>query len=859
LSIEFFEARLVPSTADGFGDSFANATALSFDNGLSTSVMAKIQVSGNVDAFEVTTPVTGLLRIEAFSKSTPGLPFSNLVVFNNDHQHVADGRHLVLGSSDSNGSELTGLDIRVGIDQTYYVFLYPSSDYTFTVSAIPEDGIGSDFPNASPLILDKGASATKMGIIDKPDKADVFQFVAPFTALLQIGVDVDRDSAFFHPDLAVYDSSRNAIIPAQVYAPRFQIPQGDFAPDSEQAISVVAGETYYVRISSVPGASFLNAPERIGEYKLTISAIPDDGFGHTFPTATHVQFDNQVRVSLTGNITSLVGVDVFQLIAPFTGTIEVNANPVFSESPGPILDPGLTVFDSSQRQIAFDGSFLADGARLQVNVSAGQVYYVSITSFSSEFSLQDSIGKYNLTMTSISADDNGHMPSTATELQSAVPGFDSGFFVFQHLGSLGSGNGKILPEGVDYFRFVAPFSGILELRASPSFTLDTMFTLYDGSLQQIAQLEVPHSPFAFPFDTSSVTFTVKAGQKYYVSVSASQNASPNNQFGGFMFEVDTPLSFTVPTVSQPSPIIVPQGASQPQFPITAQILTTQQIDSLGVTLHTSSGSSTSQVPAGAQASGSSGLATSELLTIGLPLRPSADIELRELLSFNATNFAFGLETLMTGTQEQVAELLPQKESSLVPVATLMPRGSRGRTDSSTGGSAESGDRTPLNPFLISFDPASSNEHQTGSRPLKPSQASKRVLGNKPEHEQRMNGSPVIFGGDSSQIPSKLLDLLFPKPADQRNESPGGGKGPEPLSIGGTQSSADLEDRTELAAQLAAVLCAVADRTELAAQLAAVLCAVAASEALCSAGALGPEQSLGGRPKVLAGDNEARRN
>jgi hypothetical protein len=196
--------------------------------------------------------------------------------------------------------------------------------------------------------------------------------------------------------------------------------------------------------------------------------------------------------------------------------------------------------------------------------------------------------------------------------------------------------------------------------------------------------------------------------------------------------------------------IVTADSGPPRAITTVQILTSQFLSPSEGPLSASSGSGTSQSSASGQASGSSRDPQSELLTIGLPL-PSdfADSDIRDMLSLSAVNFGSGLASLLTGNPEQVAELLPQEESSLVPVATLIPSS---RMDLSTGRGVVSGAPSSSNAFLIRPEPPVPEE--LPNRGIEKNESRVESLERHPEPS-----------------PPTLLDLLLPKPIDQNDELP----------------------------------------------------------------------------------------
>jgi hypothetical protein len=145
-------------------------------------------------------------------------------------------------------------------------------------------------------------------------------------------------------------------------------------------------------------------------------------------------------------------------------------------------------------------------------------------------------------------------------------------------------------------------------------------------------------------------------------------------------------------------------------------------------------------------------------------------------------FAFGLETLLTGNPEQVAELLPQKESSLVPVVTLVPGT---RMDASLEGRRAAGDPSMLRTFLVGFDSPIPSERPTTTDHQKPRGILRRAIEPEPQHRLQHYGSP------------QLLDLLIPKPTDPNDmQPPGSTDRLDAVPHAGTHSETGFRESTE---------------------------------------------------------------
>jgi hypothetical protein len=147
---------------------------------------------------------------------------------------------------------------------------------------------------------------------------------------------------------------------------------------------------------------------------------------------------------------------------------------------------------------------------------------------------------------------------------------------------------------------------------------------------------------------------------------------------------------------------------------------------------------------------------------------------QEILPMNSASFAFGLQTLLPGNQEQVAELLPQQDSSLVPVATLLPGA---RIDRPMGRNADSGDSLFRGRFWSTIDPTADNQSPGRLPPIS-------------IHNFRDSS-------DRHFLPSSptLLDLLLPKPLDETNAGPAAGTNlQQPVLPGGIPLPSSFRNR-----------------------------------------------------------------
>ncbi|MCI0460632.1 MAG: PPC domain-containing protein, partial [Gemmataceae bacterium] len=515
-----------PAT-DDVADDFAGASLIPLTPDGSGSRTSRLEVAGDTDVFRFVAPRTGRLHIRQEAASVEGL---------NSLLSVFDANQTLLATDDNGGS---GNNSRVDLDvvqgRTYYLRAAASGvpkDYSnpgsftgrYRLSLVDPstDEAGDDFATAQLLTLPASGSLTQQRTIGVAGDVDVFQFVAPASGRLHVGLHAlpapSRLSAF----LSAFEAS--------AFAARTQFIQSDRAnrthPEPELAFDVTADQTYYIQVeASSLEAEGRNTGPYLLNFTLTAHAHLDD-FGNTFSRAHPLTLDRLGFGTQPGTLERRGDVDLFRLVAP--RTVQLSVRQVASSGSGSnLLDSLVSVYDAAGTLIARDdNSGGSSNSLVYFNLVRGQSYYIQAgATLQDLFTRRSKTGSYTLTFAPM-ADDFADDFALAQAI------------VLEADGS-GSQAGTLeVPKDVDFFRFVAPRTGLLTLRqdAVPGSTLNSFLTVYDAAQDLLARNDDSgRSP------NSQVQMAVVAGQTYYVRAAAAPNtlfeaaagASPGSPTGGY--------------------------------------------------------------------------------------------------------------------------------------------------------------------------------------------------------------------------------------------------------------------------------------------------------------------------------------
>jgi hypothetical protein len=479
------------------GDNFVTAPFIPLNGAGAGGMTGSIAPTGDgstADVFRLVPSTTGILAVEQDAAPGSGLD-SYLSVFDDWLQPVASNDDMQVQNPNSR------VEFPVVAGFTYYLQATASpyanrkadsGAYQLTVTPVRET-VGSTFAAAQPLTLDGSGGASQSGAIQLPGDVNVFRLVAATTGLMTARLNADPQSVL-DPYLQVFDQGQHLLSLND---------DGDHGYDSLVRFSVVAGQTYYLEAGGFPAAA---SADQVGAYTLTVGTSPlgPGDAGHTLVDAPLITLNQPSDPGLSGSITVAARPDTYQFVAP------LSAGPVIvtlTATGAGDLVPFLDVFDSSGNQLAtdYDKERLFKGARtsqVQFNIVIGRTYVIQAAGFRS------STGSYRLTV--VNGDDFGNDFASAHLLQLAPDGS-------------GSQAGTIeTPGDVDFFQFVAPITGQMQIQLAPSGSnpqsnLQGQLTVYDGTQAQIAQ----DAGFS---SSSLVTVALVQGQTYYVETAASSLA-----------------------------------------------------------------------------------------------------------------------------------------------------------------------------------------------------------------------------------------------------------------------------------------------------------------------------------------------
>jgi len=467
------------ATADDYGNNFGDAYGWELRAGAIHTRTGTIETNGDWDYFWFTAPTTG-----SYSFYTTG---------NTDtmgYLYDSSQRQLAYNDDSTDRNFRITYDLTAG--QKYYVAIraYSSNTgaYTFgivTPHAITDD-YGNSFGDAYGWELREGMIHTRSGTIETNGDWDYFWFTAPVTGNYSIYTTGSTDTIGY-----LYDSSQR------------QIAYNDNDTDRNFKITynVTAGQKYYVAIRA--------SGTTTGEYKFTI-VVPHritDDYGNDFGDAYGWALREGMIHTRSGTIETNGDWDYFWFTAPVTGSYSIYTT-------GSTDTMGY-LYDSSQRQIAYNDDSTDRNFRITHNLTAGQKYYVAIRAYGSN------TGAYvfGITVPYAIVDDYGN-------------DFGNAYGWELREGAIHTRGGTIETSGDwDYFWFTAPSTGSYSIYTTGS--TDTMGYLYDSSQRQIAYNDN---------DTDrnfKITYNLTAGQKYYVAIRAAGTST-----GEYRFSIVVPYTIT---------------------------------------------------------------------------------------------------------------------------------------------------------------------------------------------------------------------------------------------------------------------------------------------------------------------------
>ena len=349
----------VVTVSGDFGNTDSAATPLT---GLA-SVNGAISPNDDVDVFQVTSPVAGVLTIDLFATD---FSFDPVLTVRDE-----------FGSVVVQNDDFFGTDSRVSFlafeGERFFVqasgFAGQPGSYGLRVS---DDEHGNDDDSATPLSVDPVVGVTTFSSIDFEDDVDVFEIVAPETGLLRI--DLFGSDFFFDSALTVRDEFG------------FTVAENDdfnSGLNSTVLVEVNAGDTLFIEAAELGGVP--------GDFGLTVTPIDPalDDFGNDVLTASVIELDDVFgNATVTGILETATDVDVFEITSTIDGFLdfELSGDSEFVPRLRVTDQFGNVVVETLDFGSAFADIAVNDGDRLFVKVedAAAQpnLYTLNVFGFS---------------------------------------------------------------------------------------------------------------------------------------------------------------------------------------------------------------------------------------------------------------------------------------------------------------------------------------------------------------------------------------------------------------------------------------------------------------------------------------------
>ena len=274
------------SASDDYGNTFAQATAVSLSSAGAGSQTGKIDQAGDADMFKIVAPVTGTMTLSESAASGSRLD-SYLYVY-------GANQNLLARNDDSGGTLNSRVTLNVVAGTTYYVkaAAYNRSTGAYVVqfasngTALTSDDFGNTFAQATALSPFSEGAAKQSGKIDQAGDADMFKIVAPVTGTMTLSESAAAGSQL-DSYLYIYDANQN---------PLARNDDSGGTLNSSLTLEVVAGTTYYIKAGAYGTST--------GAYTLQCStaaaASSGSSSGGTGTTTSASTGNFQIDVSMSG-------------------------------------------------------------------------------------------------------------------------------------------------------------------------------------------------------------------------------------------------------------------------------------------------------------------------------------------------------------------------------------------------------------------------------------------------------------------------------------------------------------------------------------------------------------------------------
>jgi hypothetical protein len=287
-----------PPLADDFPDTSGAAAPLAAHPDGSASEAGAINYVGDVDTFAYVPPFDGTVTVTLDAAGRSGVD-GILQVYTTDGGLVASNDNATPDTVNSR------LQFAAVAGRTYILTASgkgsTTGKYLLAVSEVAADDVPDTFDGAVLIPIGADGSGTRAGTIGTPDDVDFFRVTAPFTGRLSVRLSPASGSDLLGV-MAAFDGARRPVAAG---------PGGD----TPLRFDVVAGDTYYIRVSGRDGTTggyvMGLVAERetagaTGAVTVSVAARASTGDGGSTAVATAPAPAPPPRAAATGGVAGVV-------------------------------------------------------------------------------------------------------------------------------------------------------------------------------------------------------------------------------------------------------------------------------------------------------------------------------------------------------------------------------------------------------------------------------------------------------------------------------------------------------------------------------------------------------------------------
>lgn len=497
LRLEALEARSL-LTATGFDD----AVPVFLSGQGAGQVLGTIAEAGDRDVYRFTASRAGELTLRA--ESAAGTTLDTFLEVFDEHGRLLSFNDDASRDARAFTDSLVRLPVVLG--QNYFARVSqavaaPGSplggvgDYCLrfnTGAALPDDA-GNTLANPLRVAPVPDDRIILTGNVEASADVDTFRFVAPRAGRLDIGL--RRTGGNLVPFVHVFDAERRELASNYELPRLFGAGSQGGTRSHRLSLTVAAGQVLLVQAAGFQGST--------GSYRLSLGVVDD--FPDLRDDAHPIVFDANGSATLLGQIERFTDPntgrdnadrDVFQFVAPATGTLRIR----LEATAGSTLEPVLNVVRATQVNVDIaidDDQVPATFGAVELHVIQGERYFLTASNLGRKS--QDTTGKYRLTF--------------------QLSGDDDFADVFQQAAGLALQAGLANLEGTlerpsdrDVFLFVAPAAGRLTVQVTSRSATAVELSAFGVGQESVGVAQ------AVLIAPGRVAFDVLQGETYYVRI-----------------------------------------------------------------------------------------------------------------------------------------------------------------------------------------------------------------------------------------------------------------------------------------------------------------------------------------------------